>query len=363
MRVYVFCCLFLLSGSLYSRTEAQFLKKLGEKIEKSVDRRIDRRTDQAVEKSLDKVESGIANAVNCAVGDDACIAEAQKQGKPVAVIDEQGNVVKEIPAEKGQEPDKSKKTKQEVSINTNYDFEPGERTIFATEFAKNRIGNFPQKLEFVRGNFETVERNGEILGRATSRDTKFAINLHEKLTERFTIQLRLTDACWLDEAVVSTSEKIEKGETYFRIYNRRGVGVVTRDGPSSTGDPGRLTKELLPVEIMVDGSYAKMYVDGRRVANIPQTNIKRTDKLYFKLGAGTKPEDYIYLGDIRIAAGGNSLYQTIEKEGRVAIHDILFATGSAKIKPASEEELQKIAKLLQEHPDLILLIEGHKIGR
>src|SRR5690606_24935816 len=86
-------------------------------------------------------------------------------------------------------------------------------------------------------------------------------------------------------------------------------------------------------------------------------NLGRSNTILFNFtGVRSKP---IYVTDIRIAAGGRSLYQTLEETGRVAIHDIQFATGKADILPESSETIGNVAKLLQDHPDLKLLVEGH----
>lgn len=334
-----------------SSTDAQFFKKLGKKISRSVERRIDRKIDRAVDKSLDTVQGGVEDAVKCMFNDNACINQAKAEGKSVVITDNNGNVIKQVPG--GQGADAS------PTVNSNYDFKAGERTIFSTDFSGATIGNFPGNLEFISGVMAVVERNGKRFLRLKNRNNHFAINLPEKLPEKFTIQLLFLDPYWLDDANLYTTKKIEKGQSYFKIYDRHGVGVVTKDGPSSTGDPGNLTKKPLPIEIMVDGSYAKMYVNGRRVANIPNANIVRSNKLYFSIGAGTKPEDFAFLTDIRIAAGGQDLYQTLTSKGRVNIHNINFATGSAKILPSSSKALQKIGNLLQKHHTLKLLIQGH----
>lgn len=67
----------------------------------------------------------------------------------------------------------------------------------------------------------------------------------------------------------------------------------------------------------------------------------------------------MYLGPIRIAAGGRDLYADLEANGRVATHGIYFTTASAAIRPESTPTLQEIIDLLQQHPDLRLRIEGH----
>src|SRR5699024_5323274 len=67
MRTLLLICVFASFSFLSVPAQGQFLKKLGDKVEKSVERRVDRRTDQAVEKSLDKAEEGTENAVKDAV--------------------------------------------------------------------------------------------------------------------------------------------------------------------------------------------------------------------------------------------------------------------------------------------------------
>jgi hypothetical protein len=39
----------------------------------------------------------------------------------------------------------------------NYDFVPGEQVLFFEDFATDRVGDFPRRLELVRGNWEIVE--------------------------------------------------------------------------------------------------------------------------------------------------------------------------------------------------------------
>jgi|GEM_PF-3479441 len=66
------CCLSLSS-------QAQFLKKLGDKIERKVEQRIDRKTDQAIDKSLDKAEEGTEKVVKDATSSEKNTGENQEQ--------------------------------------------------------------------------------------------------------------------------------------------------------------------------------------------------------------------------------------------------------------------------------------------
>lgn len=67
----------------------------------------------------------------------------------------------------------------------------------------------------------------------------------------------------------------------------------------------------------------------------------------------------IMVGPVRIAAGGLDLYDRLERDGRVATHGILFATGSDVIRPESTPTLTEIGGMLERNPDLRLTIEGH----
>jgi outer membrane protein OmpA-like peptidoglycan-associated protein len=58
-------------------------------------------------------------------------------------------------------------------------------------------------------------------------------------------------------------------------------------------------------------------------------------------------------------AGGRKLYDAIDADGRVATQGILFATASDRLRPESTPTLTEIVKMMGEHGDLRLRIEGH----
>ena len=70
----------------------------------------------------------------------------------------------------------------------NYDFVPGERVIFYSDYSTDQVGNFPDRLEFVEGNMEVAELGGRRMIRATSA-SKLNIQLPETLPQRFTIEI------------------------------------------------------------------------------------------------------------------------------------------------------------------------------
>jgi outer membrane protein OmpA-like peptidoglycan-associated protein len=94
------------------------------------------------------------------------------------------------------------------------------------------------------------------------------------------------------------------------------------------------------------------------VANVPNAKLGRSNKIYVFLN-GWDANAPRMIADVRVAAGGRKLYDAIAEKGRVATQGILFATGSAEVRPESGPTLKEIAGMLAAHPELKLTIEGH----
>jgi outer membrane protein OmpA-like peptidoglycan-associated protein len=67
----------------------------------------------------------------------------------------------------------------------------------------------------------------------------------------------------------------------------------------------------------------------------------------------------VYVGRIRLAAGGRDLYDKLATDGRVATRGIFFDTNSDVIQPESTPTLREIGEMLNAHADMALIIEGH----
>ncbi|MEN8144583.1 MAG: OmpA family protein, partial [Gemmatimonadota bacterium] len=139
-----------------------------------------------------------------------------------------------------------------------------------------------------------------------------------------------------------------------------GIQDIDQDGPVSL-TRAEFTESPATIQMMADGDHVKIFVDQRRVANVPQVELGRSDHVYFVIAdaADDKP---IFVGPIRIAGGGADLYDALEAEGRVTTRGILFDVNSATIRFESGPTLKEIGQMLQDHPDLRLSIEGHTDG-
>jgi len=238
----------------------------------------------------------------------------------------------------------------------NYDFQPGEIPLYVDDFSRDRVGNFPKRLEFIEGNMEVAEWNGVRWLRATTRSS-FAIVLPDTLTDRFTMEFDATGSVSNMFTTVTFSPNAAS-HAAFRYFNDRVQGGIDGTGskalallsPSAFETPFRF-------RIMADGRYVKVYVNETRVANIPNADLGRSNKITIEFaGSETQPA---FIGNLSVLAGGRELYDALEKDGRVATQGIYFASGSDQIRPESTPTLVEIAAMLKDHPDLDLLIEGH----
>lgn len=349
-------------GMMAPPSEAQInTRRVRERAEQQARERAERRADQGVDKAVEAAE----NAVVCAVTDTECIQNAKAEGKEVSVTDASGDQMSREQSDAAVARAAPPTAAGEGAF-VNFDFVPGERTLFYEDFARDNVGDFPRRLEFTKGNLEVAEWQGRRFLRAT-QDAQFSIPLPETLPEQFTIEFEhsgyantwpyLTlrfdgeeqDKHVTDRIIISTftsgADKMTGG-VYGPRLERKSVGEVTLPH-----------KQLFPVRIMVDGRYAKVYMGGTRVANIPNANLGRSNKIIIDLDAS--PTTPVLLGPVRIAAGGRKLYDAIAEKGRVATQGIFFDTGSDRVRPESAPTLKEIADMLREHGDLRLVIEGH----
>jgi outer membrane protein OmpA-like peptidoglycan-associated protein len=361
---------FFLAAALFltvSPAEAQF-KKLKDAAASAVE-----------DEAANQVNRLLREAIRCAIDDPACRDQAEKEGKPVIYTDEDGEVItnqdgepitdrEEAAAEAGVDLDAEEKApKPGEGAWANYDFVPGDRVLFTEDYADDNVGDFPRRLEFMRGNWEVVEWEGKQLLRNTGpRSAAFKIILPEDLPEMFTIEFDAYFTHGNQQMMVLTGPMKGTGMgagydgNYFQVDGRN-TGVEDRDnnGVKATNTAREINDALTPIRIMADGRYVKMYVGERRVANIPNANLARSGEVVFLNNYIADEENPMILGPIRIAAGGKDLYDVLEAEGRVSTQGIYFDTNSDRIRPESTPTLKEIGKMLQDHPDLRISIEGH----
>jgi OmpA-OmpF porin, OOP family len=335
----------------------------------SVEAQIGGRLRQQVQNRVENAVSRALDRVECAITDHACVEKAEREGKPVKVVDGEG---REVPggASAAQRPGQG--------AWANYDFVPGERVLFAEDFARDRVGNFPQRLEFIHGNMEVVDWQGRRWLQATSKSA-FAIPLPETLPSRFTMEFDVTLPS--NGLVVYFAPRSNASDRFlfngdwphpFVVLTGREAGVrVTPHNGGSVAEPARVLGvrephgELVRLRIHGDGRYTKVYLNEQRVANIPNLELPRDAKVFIEttgspLDERASPElTPTLISGITVNAGGRTLYDALNETGRVATQGILFDVGSDRLRPESTPTLREIADMLKQNGGLRITIEGH----
>ncbi|TFG62748.1 MAG: OmpA family protein [Gemmatimonadales bacterium] len=352
-----------------SPAHGQFIKKLKDTVKQA-----------AEDETLSGVDQIVRGKVQCVFNDLECIQAAQDSGEDYVLTDDEGELLLDDDGQPVSDPNEAATMMGEPpplmdaaprpgeGAWANYDFVPGERVLFYDDFSDDNVGDFPRRLEFRKGNWDIIEWEGRTLLRNTGpRYSSIEIVLPEDLPERFTIETEAYLPHSNYQFIIATTPPLP-GKTwstlegnFFQVGVAHGTGVKAPQGGGveSLNAAPILSEQLMPIRIMVDGRYAKVYVGEQRVANVPNAELARSSRLFIENTYSASADQPILIGPIRVAAGGADLYDALEEKGRVATHGILFAVNSANIRPESTPTLEEIGEMLVDHPDLRLSIEGH----
>lgn len=279
---------------------------------------------------------------------------------------------------------------------TNYsktDFVPGDEIFFEDNFEHERLGEFPLRWDLLDGYAETAQQKGRNVLAFTDNGLGQVIPLMKEkwdwLPEVFTVEFDLYVAPMNtgDDEETTLDMSISFGdrgdESYYNAtstvhfwYREDGScnlnwNLLKPDGNNLTGgekmlglNPGNsdyLEKDN-PVVAGEWNHFAfsfnkrafKGYVNGVRLINVPM--MKAPGYLFFTSGAFYR---YTGLSNVRIAQGAVPLYDRLTSDGKIVSYAITFETGKADLKPESLVEINRVAKLMQEHADLNFEVQGH----
>jgi hypothetical protein len=275
------------------------------------------------------------------------------------------------PAASGAPAKSTPPARQDAKIWENYDFIPGSKVIFYTDFSEDKVGNFARGLKYLSGPMDVVERNGVKVLRSMGR-SMFLIPVGRKLPERFTLEFDIiappVRCCGYEVMTFEGGAVMDRGaKSADVIWHPEGTSILG-SGQGMGNSPVKMPEAMVPllrgnvahVRVLMDSGYFKMYTNERRMYNIPELSFKRDSVIRVFLNGGEEADLAVFLTSIRLAESETDvLYDALAAKGRWATQGILFATGKAELQPESRPVLKEIASTLKEHADLKILIEGH----
>ena len=368
-RYSVILILFLFLGSLQT-SQAQFLKKLKKRVKDTTEETVLRKTEEKVTQKTERVFDTII--------DGKLVKRKRKVKKNPSNKPSQRNTTNSL--------DKITEVTSSEIIKpwSKYNFVPGDKIIFHDDLIHEENGEFPSRWDLNNGSAENAVLGGENI--INFEDNSIITPLMDKenyLPEVFTIEFDAYFFSKKDYGSDYQSYDIRFSPKAEEIYHPKGSGdifypiILRRDGANLKGKINGINKEFKGIEkeldehpvwrhfaIAFNKRSLKVFVDQHRVLSIPN------------LGNGFKPHQFsIYaysysytnvdngyisaIKNIRVAEGGKKLYDQVLTDGKFVTRGILFDVNKASIKPASYGIINKVAKMMQEHPDLNFSIEGH----
>ena len=250
----------------------------------------------------------------------------------------------------------------------NYDFVPGSRTIYFTDFSDEQVGNFPKRLTFKTGQMEIVELDGGQRALKASSASELLIPLPEALPQKFTVELDVINRD--SRGVAANTFEVTGGNAWnddkhtvvgwgHNGFQVAGGGVQRMDVMAKDADVQRYVGKPASFRILGDGQALKLYADEKRIANIPNGGFQRGPALALYLQGRDDEKNAVYVTRIRVAESNKDIYDELSASGRWTTQGILFETGKSDLKPESTPTLKAIAAALKGHPDLKVEIQGH----
>ncbi|MDR2205019.1 MAG: OmpA family protein [Flavobacteriaceae bacterium] len=330
--------------SLCGTTQAQFIKQLGKAVEKSAKnatvRKAEQKTDQTVSKGIDKATS----------------PDTYKDNKGKKSSDDE---TEEISQDKGKTnaPQGAKGAEMAYAKS---DFVPGDEIFFDDDLSNEKLGEFPSQWDLASGNAEVASIDGvkciSLIGYTIINPL---MNAKNYLPDEFTIEYDV-----FGDAQNGNSAECEIGFNDSRtfigrhwLYKDEGnfsFSWVKPDGQSGSQSEKVSLKgnQWNHISISFNKRALKYYVNGIRILNVP--NMKKPTSIWLWARNGNA-----YYKNIRIAKGAVPLYDRLASDGKIITYGITFDVGKATIKPESIAEINRIAELMNENPDVKFSVEGH----
>lgn len=335
-----------------------FLKKLGKKVENAAKNAIERNAERKTEEAVDKVFEGD-------FGKGKKNKDKNNNGNNNNADEVYDNGNGDATAQSGKQKGQSLEMAYAKS-----DFVPGDEIIFEDLVDNEQLGEFPSMWDLKKGSAEVAEVNGKKAITFDGSVTTIAPLMKDMtnyLPEKFTLEMDILMA------------PRGQGDSYYKLhfYNAEKKRIMTIeidsrvnysvnwDYISTSGDriEGYFRTENLVqtngwhhLAISFNKRAFKIYIDGTRIANIP--NMSQPANFAFDLFPmnGSKTN---YVTNIRLAQGAVPLYDRMMSDGKFITYGITFDVGKSTIKPESMGEINRIVQLMTENPDLKFSVEGH----
>ncbi len=358
-------------------TEAQILKRIGDRAKQKVNQKIDQKVDKAIDDAVDgkkkpKKSKGSKNG-----NSDSTEIESVDAG------DETSASGTSAPGSPGTLKSYSK-----------FDFVPGDKVISVEDFMQDAVGDFPAKwntnssgeivtVEGQKGHWLMLQKKGRFI-------PEFVNNLPENFTMQFDIACNENFDFYSESLALFflTGENSNKAFEYSFIPMEKRSGVKISLDPTNAGNNGgichiqtfdngqqvinndidtktfhaRTGKTSVNVSIWRQKNRVRVYLNEEKIFDLPRAFAadKKYSTVMFELwGNMAKAKDRYLISNLKLAVGTPDTRSKLITEGKFVTTGILFDVNSDRIKPESYGVLKDIANVLTENADVRVKVIGH----
>lgn len=354
----------------------QILKKLGKRAERAAERTVERRVDKEASKKTDQVLDSILEPGK--KGEQERIYKGDPPPPPPPPNNPQaGN-----PQDRNTPSMGGGGEKPTLEVYSKFDFVPGEKVIFFDDFSNDFIGDFPAKWN--------TNGSGEVVTIGDSQQkwlevlpgySTFYIPDVPELPNDYTIEFdlkavgldRQTSSTATLEVGLSDTNSFDNGSKYFHAVlpfcQYHPVGIRVRNYESGQGSEinnvvnADIREKVLGephISIAVNDQRFRLWVDEEKYVDIPRGIPEGgLSALRFQLNQFKDGKERMFISNLKVAEGGVDLRRKLLAEGEISTNNILFDSGSANLQPQSMGVIRQISQVLQQDPNINLMIVGH----
>ena len=347
--------------------QTPFLNKVKNRTKNQVEQRALNKIDKEVDKALDEIENP---STEKNTNDKAIDASPKQKGAAMA------------------------KEGKDVTAYSKYDFVPGEKIVYAEDFAQDEIGELPVnwntsgKAELVTlnafpGKWLRLFQNAVYL---TSNTDSFTKNF----TVEFDIILQLKNIGYsypyISFGLFASNGKPANDNSFLKyqstyqsteVYIRPSAGGSSSIYAETHADKARHflteTQNLAAIEnyynniahvsMQVQGSRFRVWVNSEKKYDLPMAmpTAYIFNQLFFNVHSSSYKDDQlgIFISNIKVATGKADTRKKLLEEGSFSTTGILFDNNSASVKSQSYGVIKEVANALKAEPTVKIKVIGH----
>ncbi|MES2647224.1 MAG: OmpA family protein [Bacteroidota bacterium] len=355
--------------STVGATSQDFLKRIKNKVANAAENKAADRITEVVTAPLDK-KSATANSNSSAANTNSSAEDIKSE--PATPVE----------------------ASKPLTVFSKYDFIPGDRILYAHDFAGEAIGELPKgwntdgmgevvSIDAYGGNWLQLHQNNTYLssnsntfGENYTVEYDLILNLKnlgytypyltfgliaanpmnttdnsvmQRMHDMFSAEV-LVRPSGGGQSYISTTT-FEKGRSYYDGKDQK-FGTLE----SYYGKP-------IHVAMQVQKERLRIWLGGEKVFDAPKVMVPAypVNQLFFKVSGSSYQESQIglYISNIKVATGVADNRSELATKGKFTTRGILFDFQKADIKPESYPVIKEIAVVLKDNPGMKIKIVGH----